>query len=246
MMDDYLEDEYKPAFQSWQQNQSPEGNAALLKALDPVVQKGIKMYGSDSPLTTSRAKLLTLDAVRKYDPKRARLQSHVLNQMQGLRRINQQQQQVISVPERVLLENQRLHGYTQELSDELGRDPTDAELSDKLGVSMSRFKKIRSYQPGVNTGRLDAVNPLTGGTASSIPNQQQDSSDLWSEVVYQGLGPLDQRVMELTLGMRGHKKLSNQEIASKLSRSPGAITQRKTKIQQLLDREQALSPFIAR
>lgn len=244
MMNDYLEDEYKPAFQSWQQNQTPEGNAALLKVLDPIVQKGIKMYGADSPLTSSRAKLLTLEAVRKYDPTRARLQSHLLNQMQGLRRINRQQHQVISVPERVLLDNQRLHGYTQELSDELGRDPTDAELSDKLGMSMSRLKKIRSYQPGVNTGRLDAIDPLTGGTASIIPNQQ-DSADLWGEVVYQGLGPLDQRIMELTLGMRGHKKLSNQEIANKLNRSPGAVTQRKNKIQQLLNKEQTLSPFIA-
>ena len=65
-------------------------------------------------------------------------------------------------------------------------------------------------------------------------------------MVYQGLSPLDQRVMELTLGMRGNKKLSNQEIAAKLNRSPGAITQRKTKIQQLLDQEQKLSPFIPR
>lgn len=245
MMDDYLEDEYKPAFQSWQQNQTPEGNAALLKALDPIVQKGVKMYGAESPLTSSRAKLLTLDAVRKYDPKRSRLQSHLLNQMQGLRRINQQQHQVISVPERILLENQRLHGSTQELSDELGRDPTDAELSDRLGIAMPRLAKIRSYQPGVNTGRLDAIDPLAGGAPSVVPNQQA-SADLWGEVVYQGLSPLDQRVMELTLGMRGNKKLSNQEIAAKLNRSPGAITQRKTKIQQLLDQEQKLSPFIPR
>jgi IS30 family transposase len=51
--------------------------------------------------------------------------------------------------------------------------------------------------------------------------------------------------MELTLGMFGNKKHSNAEIAQKLGRSPGAITQRKIKIQQLLDQEYELSPFIA-
>jgi IS30 family transposase len=51
--------------------------------------------------------------------------------------------------------------------------------------------------------------------------------------------------MELSLGMRGQSKASNQEIARKLNRSPGAITQRKIKIQQLLNQEQDLSPFIA-
>jgi len=50
-MDDYLEEEYKPAFAAWRQNQTPEGNAAFLQVLDPIVQKGIKLYGGDSPVS---------------------------------------------------------------------------------------------------------------------------------------------------------------------------------------------------
>jgi DNA-binding NarL/FixJ family response regulator len=46
--------------------------------------------------------------------------------------------------------------------------------------------------------------------------------------------------MEHTLGMNNKKVLSNQEIARKLGLSPGAISQRKARIQQLLDRREDL------
>lgn len=244
MFGNYLEDEYKPAYESWKASQTPESNLTMLQAIDPIVQKGVKMYGGDSPLAASRGRLLALDAIRKYDPTRSRLQSHLLNQMQGLRRITQQQSQVIRAPERVLLDSQRLRESQQELTDELGREPTDAELTDKLGVSMSRLAKIRKYQPGVSSGQIEELDPMSGGVAGSLPNRR-DAENLWADIVYQDLSPIDQKIMEFSLGMRGQKKLSNQEIAQKLGRSPGAITQRKVKIQQLLDQEQDLSPFIA-
>ena len=51
--DNYLEEQYRPAYEAWQADQTPEGNATFLKAVDPIVQKGIKMYGGDSPLVAS-------------------------------------------------------------------------------------------------------------------------------------------------------------------------------------------------
>ena len=93
--DNYLEEKYQPAYDAWQADQSPAGNAAFLKAVDPIVKKGIKMYGDDSPLTSSQGRLAALEAARKYDPKRSRLQSHMLTQMQSLRRTARKQQEVI-------------------------------------------------------------------------------------------------------------------------------------------------------
>jgi DNA-directed RNA polymerase specialized sigma subunit len=147
------------------------------------------------------------------------------------------------VPERVMLESQRLHAYSQELEDEMGRMPTDAELSDRLGISTKRMAKIRSYQPGMSSGQAEHGDPMQGQPASQLPGQQEHEN-YWVDIVYQDLGPLDQKIMELTLGLNGHEKLSNQDVAKKVGRSPGAITQRKMKIQKLLDREQDLSPFV--
>ena len=81
-MNNYLEDKYKPAYETWQGNQTPEGNAAFLKEIAPIVQKGVQMYGGDSPLAASQGRLMALEAMKKYDPTRSRLQSHLLTQMQ--------------------------------------------------------------------------------------------------------------------------------------------------------------------
>jgi len=245
MNGDYLEDEYRPAYETWQQNQTPEGNAAFLQAIDPVVQKGIKMYGGDSPLSASRGRLMALDAMRKYDPKRSRIQSHLLTHMQGLRRVTQQQHNVLRVPEKILLESQRLRAYQQELADELGREPSDTELSNRLGVSPQRLTKIRTYQPGMTSGQIETIDPLSGGTAGRLPGFHNEASDLWVQIVHQDLNPIDQKILEMSLGLNGQSKRSNQEIAKVLGRSPGAITQRKARIQALLNQEQDLSPFIA-
>jgi RNA polymerase primary sigma factor len=244
MLGNYLEEEYQPAYQAWQQDQTPQGNAAFLKAIDPIVQKGVQMYGGDSPLSASRAKLLALDAARKYDPSRSRLQSHMLNQLQGLRRIQQKQQNVMRVPERILLESQKLRTHHQELSDELGREPSDTELADALGVNTARLKQIRSYQPGMTSGQLEENDPTGVGYAGKSLHARQEAANLWAQIVHQDLNPMDQKILEYSLGMNGNPVLSNQEIASKLGRSPGAITQRKMKIQSLLDQEQELSPFL--
>ena len=81
--------------------------------------------------------------------------------------------------------------------------------------------------------------------ATQSSNSRNAAADMWTRVVHQGLNPFDQRVLELSLGLNGNKKLSNQEIASKLNRSAGAISQRKSQIQNLLDQERDLSPFIS-
>ena len=244
MPSDYLEDEFRPAFETWQANKTPEGNAAFLKTIDPVINQGLQAYGNDSPLLRSRARLLALDAANKYDPKRSRLRSHIVTNMQGLRRISRQQGQVINAPERVILESQKLRASTQELADELGREPTDAELSDFMRISIPRIAKIRKYQPGFSTGQAESIDPNSGGIAGRLPGDT-GAEDLWLQIVHQDLDPVDQQILEMTLGMNNRRKMSNLDIAKALNRTPAAITQRKMKIQKLLDQEQTLSPFIA-
>jgi len=242
-MDSMLEPDYQPAWDAWQKDQTPVGNAAFLKAINPIVEKGVRYYAGNDPLASSQGKLLALEAAKKYDPSKARLQSHILSHMQGLKRIDRDLHAVVSVPERILHDSAKLREFTQELTDRFGREPTDDEIMDNYGISRARLAKIRSYQPGMSTGQAEAINPEEGGIASKLPGDTT-SEDLWLDIVYQDLGTTDKKILEYTLGLNGQPKLSNQEIAAKLGRSPGAITQRKVRIQQLLDQEQQLSPFI--
>ena len=140
-------------YNAWKATPGPDANAAILKTLDPVIQGAIKTHiGEPNPLLVSRARMMTLEGLRGYDPARGRLQTHLYNHLQGLKRVNRQQTTVLKVPERVALDKYHLDQYTREMSDELGREPTDRELMDRTGFSARRISHIRKYRPAVAEG----------------------------------------------------------------------------------------------
>src|SRR5690606_29943577 len=96
-----LEPEFHAAYTAWKTNNTPQSRGELLKAVSPVLQTAIYSYGDgESPALKARAKLLALEAFNTYDPTRGSLKTHLLSQLQRLRRISAQQQQTIRVPER--------------------------------------------------------------------------------------------------------------------------------------------------
>jgi DNA-directed RNA polymerase specialized sigma subunit len=242
--DDRLEQEYIEPYDAWKADPSPANNAAMLKAIDPVIRKGVSANVGQgaNPLMQSRARQLALKSLGTYDRTRARLNTHLTNSLQGLRRQDRQATNVLRAPERVILDQRKLLEYEQELADELGRDPTDIELSNRSGFSAKRLAKIRGWHPGMAEGTVEQTD--TNLLSSLGVGPSQEARDMWTQIVYDDLPPMDQKIMELSLGLNGRKPLSNQEIAQKLGRSPGAISQRKKKIQEALNQEPELSPFL--
>ena len=72
----------------------------------------------------------------------------------------------------------------------------------------------------------------------------QTSTDSWLRFVRDDLTDIDQQILDHTTGIGGAKVLSNKQLARRLQLTPGAISQRKLKIQAILDREEELSPFL--
>jgi len=239
MDDSLLEPDFQEPYTAWQGDQTPKGNAAILKRLDPVIDKAVKTFaGRTDPLLKSKARRITLSSLKTYNPSRGRLQTHIYNQLRTMQRVAGQQTHIIKVPERVMLDRRTITRSQQELEDELGREPTDQELTQRTGFSLKRLSKIRRYNPAMSEGFFSGLGE--GGFAPGV--NRQDSS-AWVQFVYDDLSPTDQKIMEWTLGLHGQSVLSNQDIARKLKRTPGAVSQRKKIIQDLLDQEQALSPF---
>jgi len=241
MPNSYLEEEFAEPYTTWKTAKTPAANATFLQTLQPTIDQGIRMHvGEPNPLITSRARQISLKAIGSYDPTRSRLKTHLFNQLQGLKRINRQQSQIIHMPERLAMDAYHLANYTQELNDELGREPTDVELANRTGFSRRRIGQIRGMRPGVAEGTLTTM--LPDSTVGIRPDNKAQS--MWVELIHDDLEPVDQLILEHTLGLHGKPVLSNQAIARKLGRSPGAISQHKLRIQQLLNQEQNLSPFI--
>ena len=94
-----LEDKYKDAFEVWTKNPTKSTTGKLLVAIQPDIDRGVSAHASSpNPLIASHARRLALQAVRSYDPAKAKLGTHIVNNLQGLKRISQKQTNVLSVP----------------------------------------------------------------------------------------------------------------------------------------------------
>lgn len=238
-----LEEKYAEPFGMWQRNPSKFNTTSLLRTIQPDVDKAISAHvGESNPLIRSRAKKMALAAVRNYDPTKAKLGTHIVNHLQGLKRVARQQSQILPVPERVSLDQSYIDTARKELEDELGREPTIIELADKTYLSPKRIQYVRKFRMPVSEGYLSAGS-AEGEDSPSSPEVDSDRTPVWLEFVYSDLGPIDQKIMEWTLGLHGSSKFSNSVIARKLKITPGAVSARKSKIQKMLDQQSQLSPF---
>jgi DNA-directed RNA polymerase specialized sigma subunit len=240
-MPDMLEDEFRNSYGEWTKEPNPVNTGKFLKSIDPVLQSALRTFGgkNPSPNMHSHAKLLALHAAGSYDPSRAKLRTHLMTHLQGLRRASAKESQIISIPERVGLDLHHLHTAEEELRDRLGREPSTSELADHSGISMKRIGHVRKAKPGYAEGQMVSENE-EGGESAFNPAVLSRPTDVWHEFIYHDLHPIDQLIMEHTLGMHGRRQLSKQAIARKLRLSPGAISQRAARIQQKLDQKEDL------
>lgn len=238
-----LESQFKQEYTDWSKGPTRETTGVLLHKLQPTIDKGIfaSLGKSVGPNVRGRARRLTLDAVRSYDPQRARLSTHVINHLKGLRRYSRQQQQILAVPERFAMDLRYLNEHEEELRDKLGRDPTIDELTDHAKISRRRIARLRSYRPPTAEGSLLS---MTGPESDQfIPSVEGSESLVVVDAVYDDQDPTNQKIMEWTLGLHGTKPLTNQEIASRLRLTPGAVSQRKAVIQQQLQQMEEMGLF---
>lgn len=238
---DMLEDDFREPYTAWKAKPGPDTNSAMLKALHPTIEGAIRTHvGEPNPLIVSRARVMALQGLNGYDPKRGRLQSHMYNHLLGLKRANRQQTTILKVPEKIQLDKYHLDNATKELRAVLGREPTNEQLADHTGFNAARIAKVRSYQSGLSEGHLEDMEAAGLGFAGAgvtMPGQKPKQSH-WRDIVYDELDDHHKMIMDMT-----EAGVPNHVIAQKMNRSPGAISQAKNRIQKMLDEEFELSPF---
>ena len=242
-----LEPEFAEPYMKWRTEQTPENNSAMLNAVQPILNKGVAAYAgpNPSPITQSRARLIALKALQTYDPGQARLSTHITNHLQGLRRITRQEQQILSVPERMSMDAGHITQASAELEDRLGREPTMHELADHTKLSTGRIQKIQGMQSPMAEGTMEAatMDPESGPMSPATRSPRQGGTHPSVEMVYHDLDPTSQKILEYSLGLYNRPILQNKEIAARLRLSPGAISQRKAILQRKLDEAQDYNLF---
>ena len=229
-------DQSKDPYEVWKRSPTPTNMNRTLASLDGTIQSALKTYGGGniSPILKGRARALAVGAIRSYDPTRGTaLTSHVMTQLHPLTRYNNKASQAISVSDRRMRQLAELHRSTEEFYEKHGRDPSDGELADRLGLSIRRLAKLREFESPIV--RTDAFGP----NSSDPTTNREDPIDVWIDYVYHDLDPVGKKIMDWKMGRNGHQVLSNIEIARRLKISPAAVSQRTAKLQakiaQILD-----------
>jgi DNA-directed RNA polymerase specialized sigma subunit len=181
-----------------------------------------------SPTVVAHAKRLTLEAVKRYDPSQAKLRTHLLSHLRGIRRHVARSTSPIYYPEAHRMDAVRLTAVTNDLVDKLGRDPSDAEIADASGMDLRRISSARGVTGALAGGQV-------GDVVSVGARRDPAAWDNWLKIVYHDLDPVDQLILEHSFGMHGKPVLPANEIAGRVGLSGGAVSQRKARIQNVLD-----------
>lgn len=230
-----LEPEYLEPWLAYSKQPGPKTREAVVSALAPTLGQGLTAFGdAGSRNLKAQAKLMAAKALDTYEPQRGTLRTHVLSQLQGLRRKANREQQIIHVPERHANMLSQLRDKELELQTELGRAPSDGELSDATMLSLRMLEKLRRSAAPVNDGRFVDQTGERFTPASQVPGQRTGHA-AWVDFVYEEQPPINQFIMDRTLGLHGHEKMQTQEIAKQLGITAGAVSQRTAKLQRLLD-----------
>jgi DNA-directed RNA polymerase specialized sigma subunit len=243
-----LEPQFKETYEMWSRMKSPQANDMMIKSLSPIIDNAVKTFSGGqeaNPIIRSRAKKIVIDSLPNYDPTKTKLKTYVFNQLQGLKRFSLQQGQIISIPEKVQLDFVNLKKTEDRLREELGRDPSTDELADASMLSPKRIEYVRRLRMPSSEGTISAVDTSSDFSDISDPAVVSPSNkkdiNAWHSFVYSSLSDIDKVIMEHSLGLNGKKLLSNEQIARSLRMSPAAISIRKNKIQQELDKREKLN-----
>jgi DNA-directed RNA polymerase specialized sigma subunit len=225
----------KDAYTAWKKQPTRPNMMHALQASQPIIEMALRSYvGSKDPVAISHARILAMRAIKSYDPQRGtQLRTHMLTQLQPLRRLAAKRRFVSHIPEQAQYDMSGLREAEADLTDELGREPTEAELADKTGLSMKRLRYLR--QMAVPTAESSFAEEAL---QTDAPNPMND----WQDYVYYDLSPTDKKIFEWRTGYNKKPTLGVSEIAKKLNMSAGRVTQRANNIAIRLEEGLSLGP----
>lgn len=224
------------AWQAWKENDTPDTRKNMLVAVSPQVNTALRTFapGLEQNLLI-QANKLALEAASTYDPTRGmKFKSYVYQHLQPLQRMAGKRSNIVSLPERHIIEGTRLKEQERRFYDEKGYEPSVADLADYTGLSVKRIEMLRKHGGAVSESKA------TSPEGDPMGSQEEDTQKAWCEYVYSSLPSFDQKIYEWRTGYGGSPVLGVVEIAKRLNTSPATVSNRLSKIISMIQEGMSL------
>jgi DNA-directed RNA polymerase specialized sigma subunit len=216
-------------WKAYSANPTPQNLKPLMTAMQPLMHSEVNRWkaAAPQPALHRQAQSLTLHAIKTYDPtKGAALGTHVMNRLKKLSRTAYQHQDLVRLPENKKLRSQALYNAQSELQGELGRDPTNDELADRLAWSPKRVSDVQRSMVGEYVESQD----IGGEMFSDVYGR--DAADPVLDYVYYDLDPTDKQIFEHLTGYSGKPIMTMQQVGQKLGLTDSQVRTRKKRIEK--------------
>lgn len=220
-------------WKQWHRTKSPDKLTELVVSLDPLIQKRVNQFmGAPLPRSAieAEARKQAIGAIESFKPgKGAALGTHVNNYLQKVFRYVSTYQNVGRLPESRTSKIDLFNKTKAYLEQQKGREPTTIELADELNWSPSEV------------GRMEVELRKDLGLETSFGGMQLLDVNKHAELLtfgYFELTPDEQLVFDYSIGAHGKVRLTMDQIAKRLHKTPRQIGLIKTRIVSKLKKYQ--------
>lgn len=217
----------KSPYDTWAADKSQNNLHAVVKSLQPTIGSVLSSIGGNDPNIRSKARVIAAKAVQTYKPESgASLPTWVSQNLRQLTRDIRKSNSDVRLPEGVQMDAYAIYRAETELADELGREPTVEEISDRAHMSIKRIADVRRK----NKRQVAESSTVTEDGASLVTGSTSDFSQEAMDYVYKESDMNDRKLMEYLMGYGGHDMLDSKQIKQKLKLTDVQLTRRKMRL----------------
>jgi RNA polymerase primary sigma factor len=202
-----------------------------------------------------------MKAVERFDPKKGGKLSTYAGWWirQAVRRALANQSKTIRLPVHQADKLARMRRVSEQMTVELGREPTDEEIAEEVGLTPQKITALKSssIRPASLDARIGQDNGDTGlgdliaDESAEDPSDQLKDKDMREGIstLFKALTPREREIMRLRYGLGGRQEKTLEEIGDKLGVTRERIRQIQLsalgKLRRALGRREAPTQYLA-